>query len=74
MDKQRFQKLAGITPASEQLAELISQSIASVDEHLSYADLARAVAEVLKKDYGIHNYEPFLEVLKSTLNPSEPAV
>lgn len=68
MDKQRLQELAGITPTSQKLAELIQKDINSVDENLSINDLAKAVAYILKNDYGSHNYESFLEELKIELN------
>ncbi len=68
MDKQRLQELAGITPTSQKLAELIQKDINSVDENLSINDLAKAVAYILKNDYGSHNYEKFIGTLKSNLD------
>jgi len=68
MYKQRLQELAGITPTSQKLAELIQKDINSVDENLSVDDLAKAVAYILKQDYGTHNYKSFIEVLNSELN------
>ncbi len=68
MNKQRLQEIAGITPASQQLAGLITKAIDSIDENLSYTDFAEAVAYILKQDYGSHNYEPFIQVLKQELN------
>lgn len=68
MNKQRLQEIAGITPASKQLAGLINKSIDSIDENLSYTDFAEAIAYILKQNYGSHNYEPFIDVLKNNLN------
>ena len=68
MDKQRLQEIAGITPASQKLTGLINKAIDSIDENLSYIDLADAVAKILEQNYGTHNCEPFVEILKTKLN------
>jgi len=52
---------------NEDLSKDISDAIIKIDDNLSYEDFAIAVAEVLKNDYGQHNFEPFLEVLKKEL-------
>lgn len=67
MNKQRLQELAGITPTATQLAGLITKAIDSIDKNLSYSDFAEAVAIILERDYGKHNYEPFIEKLKEEL-------
>lgn len=51
----------------EPLISKINTAIAEFDENLSYKDLAVAVATILKKDYGSHNFEPFLETLTNSL-------
>lgn len=53
---------------NEKLSDVISNALG---EDLSYEDFAIAVAEVLKNDYGQHNFEPFLEVLKKELKNNE---
>jgi hypothetical protein len=50
------------------LPNLIVKAIEEVDENLSYVDLADAVAEVLESNYGTHNYQGFLNRLKSQLD------
>jgi 8-oxo-dGTP pyrophosphatase MutT (NUDIX family) len=52
---------------SDKLSELIMNSINEIDENLSYKDLALAVSKILKDEYGSHNYQPFLDELKSNL-------
>tara|TARA_R110000823_G_scaffold282351_3_gene400551 strand:+ start:755 stop:922 length:168 start_codon:yes stop_codon:yes gene_type:complete len=38
-----------------------------IEESESYKSLAKKVAEVLIKDYGEHNYKPFMQELKKLL-------
>lgn len=52
-------------------AKAIDQAIAGVDESLSYSDFAKAVATILKNEYGVHNYDKFMEVLHSELGMNE---
>lgn len=56
------QSLAG------QLSLKISSAIESVDESLGYDDLALAIAEVIKGQYGTHLYEPFMDELREALD------
>jgi hypothetical protein len=42
---------------NEDLSVLIKDSISKIDDNLSYEDFAIAVANVIKDDYGTHNYE-----------------
>jgi hypothetical protein len=51
----------------EKVTQGISKAIKNVDESLSYIDLAKAISEILKEDYGSHNIEPFMNVLKQEL-------
>jgi 2'-5' RNA ligase len=53
---------------SQKLAPKISKAISEIDDSMSYVDFAAAVAQVLKDDYGKHNYENFLKELKRYLN------
>lgn len=55
--QERLQKLAGIN-------EGISIDI---DENTSYTDFAVAVANILREDYGEHNYKPFVQTLITEL-------
>jgi len=52
---------------NEDLSVLIKDSISKIDDNLSYEDFAIAVANVIKDDYGTHNYKPFLDKLKEEL-------
>ena len=52
---------------SDLLSSDISKSINQIDDSMSYKDFADAVATVLKDDYGKHNFQPFIEELKTKL-------
>ncbi len=52
-------------------AKAIDQAIAGVDESLGYSDFAKAVATILKNEYGTHNFDPFMEVLHAELGINE---
>jgi hypothetical protein len=52
-------------------AKAIDQAIAGVDESLGYSDFAKAVATILKDEYGTHNFNPFMEVLHAELGMNE---
>ena len=52
-------------------AKAIDQAIAGVDESLGYSDFAKAVATILKDEYGAHNFNPFMEVLHAELGMAE---
>jgi hypothetical protein len=39
------------------------ESINTVDENLSYKDLAKVISKLLKEEYGTHNFKPFLKEL-----------
>jgi flagellar biosynthesis component FlhA len=43
------------------------ESINTVDENLSYKDLAKVISKILKEEYGVHNFKPFLEELMKEL-------
>ena len=49
------------------LAKAISKSIMKINESMSYKDFALAVGQILRDDYGKHNFEPFMEVLNDDL-------
>lgn len=52
---------------SEKLAQEIDKSIIKIDDSLSVEDFALAVATVLIDNYGEHNYQKFLNILKDEL-------
>jgi len=52
---------------SEALADAITKSIMKIDDSMSYADFALAVGQILRDDYGQHNFEPFMKVLHNDL-------
>lgn len=52
---------------SEALADAISKSIMKIDDSMSYADFALAVGQILRDDYGQHNFMPFMKVLHNDL-------
>ena len=54
-----------------QVAKAIDGAISSIDDSLSYKVLASAVAQILKDEYGSHNFGPFMEVLKGELSMEE---
>ena len=43
----------------------------AVPEDTNYKDFAKAVAKMLKEDYGSHNFKPFMEVLHAELGMNE---
>ena len=54
-----------------QVVKAIDSAISSVDDSLSYKVLASAVAQILKDEYGSHNFGPFMEVLHAELGIEE---
>ncbi len=52
---------------SETLQIAIVKAINEIDESMSYQDFAKAVANVLREEYGTHNFEPFMKTLKDEL-------
>lgn len=49
------------------VAKGIDDVINNVDENLDYTDFAKAVAIILKDNYGTHNIAPFMKVLHTEL-------
>ena len=57
---------------NELLSENLAQEIEKViPENTSYTDFAKAVAKILREDYGSHNYGPFMKVLHAELGMEE---
>lgn len=55
----------------DMLTNSFIESINGVDSSLSYRDLSKVVANILKREYGTHNYEPFIRELRSNLSSLE---
>lgn len=51
----------------EKIAALISSAIETDDDSLHVEEFAKAVALVMRNDYGTHNYESFINTLKTQL-------
>lgn len=60
-NKQRYLAEANI---HESLAQEINKIL---PESLGYKEFAKAVATILKDEYGSHNFDPFIEVLHTEL-------
>ena len=70
--KNQYLKEANLYESKADLAaKAIDQAIARVDESLGYSDFAKAVATILKDEYGAHNFNPFMEVLHAELGMDE---
>lgn len=52
---------------SEALASAIDKAMIKIDESMSYEDFALAVGQILRDEYGQHNFMPFMEVLHKDL-------
>jgi hypothetical protein len=52
---------------SKELANSINLAIDNIDDSLSYIDFAKAVASVIKEEYGSHIYSKFINELKNNL-------
>lgn len=66
--KNQYLKEANLYEEKADLAsKAINQAIAGVDDSLSYKDFALAIAQILKDEYGSHNFSPFMEVLHAEL-------
>lgn len=51
----------------EKVAALISSAIETDDDSLHVEDFAKAVALVMRNDYGAHNYNAFINTLNTQL-------
>jgi hypothetical protein len=63
--KNQYLNEAGL---QESLAQQINQVL---PENLGYKEFAKAVAEILKDEYGSHNFSPFMDVLHAELGINE---
>ena len=55
-------------------AKAINNAITSIDDSMHYGVFAKAIAHILKDEYGSHNFNPFMEVLHKELGMNEEAV
>ena len=70
--KNQYLKEANLYESQADLAaKAIDQAISGVDESLGYKDFAKAIATILKNEYGTHNFNPFMEVLHAELGIKE---
>jgi hypothetical protein len=65
--KQKYFSEAGIILESE-LVKALNQAI---PDNTGYKEFAKAVATILKDEYGSHNFSPFMEVLHAELGMEE---
>ena len=52
---------------SEALAKAMDKAMIKIDESMSYEDFALAVGQILRDEYGQHNFKPFMKVLHKDL-------
>lgn len=51
----------------EKLKNEINTAIDKIDANMPISDFAIAIAQLIKDEYGVHNYEAFISSLKRTL-------
>jgi len=64
-------KLKDIILQENVVAKAINNAIEQIDPDMNYRDFAAGVAEVLKNEYGSHNFKPFMKELHSHLGLQE---
>jgi 6-phosphogluconate dehydrogenase (decarboxylating) len=52
----------------QQLIKSITSAIIKRDDSLSIDEFAEAVATIVANEYGEHNYETFIKIIKNKLN------
>lgn len=52
-------------------AKAINNAITSIDDSMHYGVFAKAVAHILRDEYGSHNIEPFMKELHAALGMNE---
>ena len=52
---------------SEALAKAMDKAMIKIDDSMSYEDFALAVGQILRDEYGQHNFKPFMKVLHKDL-------
>ena len=66
-----FDSFLNESAKADKLVPLMVKAIEKVDDSLSYTDLAIAVAEIIKEQYGDHNIVPFMKELHKQLSIKE---
>ena len=49
------------------LSKDIDKVLIKYDENLGVEDFAKAIAKILKEEYGEHNYDKFIKTLKENI-------
>ena len=52
---------------SEALAKALDKAMIKIDDSMSYEDFALAVGQILRDEYGQHNFKRFMQVLHKDL-------
>jgi hypothetical protein len=52
---------------SEALAKEMDKAMIKIDDSMSYEDFALAVGQILRDEYGQHNFKRFMQVLHKDL-------
>ena len=52
---------------SDELAKNIDKAMMKIDDSMSVEDFALATAKILKDEYGSHNYNSFIKILKDNI-------
>ena len=52
---------------SEALAQAMDKAMIKIDDSMSYEDFALAVGQILRDEYGQHNFKRFMQVLHKDL-------
>jgi hypothetical protein len=60
-------EIPAFTPKSDKLIPFINKAIGRVDDDLSITDFALAVTKIVETEYGSHNYEKFVKIVKLKL-------
>lgn len=72
MDKFDTSKWMKNNLLNRHLSESLANELGKViPEDTSYSDFAKAVAKILREDYGTHNYNNFMKVLHAELGMEE---
>jgi hypothetical protein len=69
-----FDSFLNESAKADKLVPLMVKAIEKVDSSLSYVDLAIAVANIIKDEYGDHNIAPFMKELHKQLGIKESIV
>ena len=65
--KRLFTESVTESKKSNDLANSINKAMIKIDDSMSYEDFALAVGQILRDEYGQHNFMPFMKVLHKDL-------